>query len=113
MYVCPFVNRCGCPVKFRVVTTDREVFLYTNEKHTPDSHSMEHTVRGFILPQKQALQSAVRMHPMASATDVRRSLHLVEKKRREKVYISPSKQRFVRREVYKVRGEVLSEVSFG
>ncbi len=50
---------------------------------------------------------------MASSTDVRRSLHLVEKKRRYEVYISPSKRRILQREVAKVRGAVLPEFSFG
>ena len=50
---------------------------------------------------------------MASASDVRRSLNLVEKSRRDEVYISPSKRRAVQREVGKVRGEVLAEFSCG
>jgi hypothetical protein len=91
MYVCPYANRCGFPVSFRVVTTEREVFLYTDYKHTPDSHSAEQSIPGLTLPQKEAVQSAVRMHPMAGATDVRRNLHLVEKNRRDVVYICSGK----------------------
>jgi hypothetical protein len=56
----------------------RRIFLYTYDKHTPESHAAETLARGLTLPQKEAVQTAVRMHPMASATNVRRSLHLVE-----------------------------------
>ena len=96
-----------------MVTTETHVFLYTHGKHTPESHYTDHTVRGFTLPQKEAVQSSVRMHPMASATDVCRSLNLVDKKRRDEVYISPSKRRPLQREVSKVRGEVMSQFSCG
>jgi hypothetical protein len=113
MYTCPFAGRCDCPVKFRVVTNESEVFLYTHGKHTPESHQKDQIVRGLKLPQKAAVQSAVRVHPMASASDVRRSLNLVEKSRRDEVYISPSKKRAVQREVSRVRGEVLAEFSCG
>ncbi len=95
-----------------MVTTEREVFLYTHDKHTPDSHSMDHVARDLTLPQKEAVQAAVRMHPMASASDVRRSLHLVEKKPRDEVYIPPSKKRYVQREVAKARSDVLSEFPY-
>jgi hypothetical protein len=59
------------------------------------------------------LYGGVRMHPMASATDVRRNLHLVEKKRRDEIYISPSKKKSVQREVAKVRRKVLSKFTSG
>ncbi len=73
-------------------------------KHTSESHSTDQTVRGFTLLQKEAVQSA---------DDVRWNLHLVEKKRGDEVYISPSKKRSVQREVAKVCREVLSEFTSG
>ncbi len=53
-YACPFAGRCSCLVKFRVVTTETHVFLYTHGKHTPESHSAEH---GFTLSQKDRVAS--------------------------------------------------------
>ncbi len=68
MYFCPFANQCGCPVKFRVFKTEREVFLNTHEKHTSERHSTDQMLRGFTLLQKEASQSAVRMQvPLMSA----------------------------------------------
>ncbi len=116
LYACPYANRCRCPVKFRVVKNEkelREVLLYTFDKHTPESHLVDHSSRGLKLPQKGAVQAAVRMHPMASSTDVRRNLHLVDKKRRDEVYISPAKKRTVQCEVAKEHRKVLSEFNNG
>ncbi len=50
---------------------------------------------------------------MVSSTDVRRNLNLVDKKRRDEVYISPAKKRTVQREVAKERRKVLSEFTSG
>jgi hypothetical protein len=58
----------------------RKYFLYTFDKHTPESHLADHSPRGLKLPQQAAVQAAVRMHPMASSTDVRRNLNLADKK---------------------------------
>jgi hypothetical protein len=30
LYACQFSNRCECPVKFRVITTATDVFIYTH-----------------------------------------------------------------------------------
>ncbi len=83
LYTCPFVNRCDCPVKFRVVMTATDVFLYTHGKHTADSHSSENTARQLeesrsrlSLPQQAAVQDVVWPHPMSSSSDVGRSLNL-------------------------------------
>ncbi len=110
---CPYANRCGCPVKFRVVTNETEVLLYTFDKHTPESHSANHSSRCLKLQQQDAVQAAVRMHPMASSTNVRRNLNLVDKKRQDEVYIFPAKKRTVQREVAKERRKVLSEFTSG
>ncbi len=72
-------------------------------KHKPESHSKDRARRGLKLPQKAAVASAVRVQPMATPADVRRSLNIVDKARRDEVYISPSKGRAVGREVAKVR----------
>jgi hypothetical protein len=53
------------------------------------------------------------MHPMASSTDVRRNLHVVDKKRRDEVYISHAKKTTVQREVAKERRKVLPEFTNG
>ena len=113
IYNCPWANRCACTVRFRVIKSPGEVHLFASGKHTPESHSQEQTVRGLKLPQKAALAQAVRVQPMAAAADVGRSLNLVERSRRDEVYISPVKHRSVVREVAKLRTEVLSEFSVG
>ena len=112
-YGCPWAQRCECPVKYRVFKTPKEMHLFAHDKHTPDSHSKDFTVRGLKLPQKAAVASAVRVQPMATSADVRRSLNIVDKARRDEVYVSPSKGRTIGREVGKVRREVLSEFSCG
>ena len=118
MYHCPFFNRCSCDVKFRVVTTESDVFLYTHGKHTEDSHSSENTARQesrprLTLQQQAAVQDVVRSHPMSSSSDVRRSLNLSDSSARDRVYISPSKARLIRRESAKVREAVLSKYTHG
>ncbi len=82
-------------------------------KHTLESHSKDRVRRGVKLPQKAAVASAVRVQSMATPTDARRSLNIVDKARRDEVYISPSKGRAVWRKVAKVRQEVLSEFLCG
>ena len=84
-----------------------------HSKHTPESHSKDHSLLGLKLAQKAAVAWAVRVQPMATAADVRRSLNIVDKARRNEVYISPTKGKAVGREVAKVRKEVLSEFSCG
>jgi hypothetical protein len=73
MYACPYANQSTdffpCPVKFRVVTTEREVLLYMIDKHTPESHAADHSLRCLKLQQQAAVEAAVRMHPMASSTN--------------------------------------------
>ncbi len=53
-----------------MVTTQSEVFLYMHGKHTPESHARDQVARRLKLQQKEAVQSVVRVHPMASAADV-------------------------------------------
>jgi hypothetical protein len=96
-----------------LITTPKEVQLFAHGKHTPESHSKDHSLRGLKLAQKAAVASAVRVQPMATAADVRRSLNIVDKARRNEVYIIPTKGRAVGREVAKVSKEVLSEFSCG
>jgi hypothetical protein len=79
----------------------------------PESHSVDHSSRCLKLQQQAAVQAAVRMHPMASSTDVCRNLHIVDKKRLDEVYISPAKKRTVQREVAKERRKVLLEFTNG
>jgi hypothetical protein len=102
MYTCPFVNRCDCPVKFRVVTSATDVFLYTHGKHTADSHSSENTAgqdsrSRLSLKQQAAVQRVVRTHPMSSSSEVRRSLNLTDTSARDRVYISAVSRGCVRR----------------
>ena len=96
-----------------MIKSPHEVHLVAYGKHTPESHSQDQTVRGLKLAQKAAVAWAVRIQPMATAADVRRSLNLVEKSRRDEVHVSPAKNRTVVREVAKLRKEVLSEFSVG
>jgi hypothetical protein len=50
---------------------------------------------------------------MSSSSDVRRSLNLSDSSARDRVYISPSKSKLVRRESAKVREAVLSKYTHG
>jgi hypothetical protein len=96
-----------------VVRNETELLLYTFDKHTPESHSADHSSRCLKLQQQVAVQAAVRMHLMASPTDVGGNLNLVDKKQLDEVYISPAKKRTVQREVANERRKVLSEFTSG
>ena len=109
VYGCPWAGRCACPVRFRVIKSPNEVHLFAHGKHTAESHSQDHSVRGLKLPQKAALEAAVRVQPMATGADLRRSLNLLPLPQRDEVRISPAKNRSVVREVSKMRKDVLSE----
>ena len=66
-------------------------------------------MRGLKLPQKAALEAAVRVQPMATGADLRRSLNLLPLPQRDEVRISPAKNSTVVREVAKVRNDDLLE----
>ena len=40
-FVCPFADRCGCPVKFRIFATAFSIKLEAQGKHSAESHVQE------------------------------------------------------------------------
>ena len=99
IYVCPFDNRCGCPVRFRVVKLNNEIRLQSYGKHDAESHSVDSSRQGLDLQQRASIERIARANPTSSATQVRRNLATQEKA----VYVSPSKHRQVQRVVKRVR----------
>ena len=63
VYGCPWAKRCACPVRFRVIKSPYEVHLYANGKHTLESHTQDHSVRGLKIPQKVALKAVTGVQP--------------------------------------------------
>ena len=102
IYVCPFDNRCGCRVRFRVVKLNNEIRLQSDGKHDAESHSVDNSRQGLDLEQRASLERIARANPTTSATMVRRNLAVQEKA----VHVSPSKQRQVQRLVKRVRESV-------
>ncbi len=71
--------------------------LQTVGNHTPESHAFDNVKRGFTLAQSGAIEGLVHANPMASCTEVRRTLNL--QGLLDAVYISPSKRRAVQRAI--------------
>ncbi len=88
-YSCPYSGRCECPVKFRVVELEDEVMLQTVGKHTPECHAIDNVKRGFTPAQSGAIEGVVHANPMASGTEVRRTLNL-QGRRDAVIYRLPS-----------------------
>ncbi len=95
IYVCPFANRCGCRVRYRLLKSDSVMRLQCDGKHDSESHSVDNTRQGLRLEQRASVERVARAHPTSSATQVRRNLSIQELP----VYVSPSKHRHVQRVV--------------
>ena len=109
IYVCPFENRCGCRVRFRVVKLCNEIRLQSVGKHDAESHSVDNSRQGLDLEQRATVERIARANPTSSATQVRRNLATQEKA----VYVSPSKHRQVQRVVKRVRETVFEKFTSG
>ena len=103
-FVCPFIDRCNCRVKFRIFASEAKIQLETQGEHTLESHINDKVTKFLTHRQSGAIESVVSTMPMANATAVRREIELLPD---ESVKISPSKARMVQRAVAKSRAHVL------
>jgi hypothetical protein len=108
--VCPLVERCNCPVKFRIFASEVVIKLETQDEHTAESRTRDKVTRLLSVPQTAAIQQMVSTNSMANASTVRRGLDLLPK---SVVKISPSKQRLVQRAVSKARARTLEPFTQG
>ena len=91
-FVCPFVDRCDCRVKFRIYASDDRIQLETQGEHTPESHINDKVTKFLTHRQSSAIDSVVSTMPMTNASMVRRWIELLPD---ESVKIFPSKVRLV------------------
>ena len=109
-FVCPFYERCNCPVKFRIFASQALIKLETQGEHTPESHVLDKVTKFLSSPQAAAIDSVVTTNPMGNATAVRRGLELHPD---PMVKVSPSKQRMVQRAVARARAKALLPFTMG
>ena len=109
-YVCPFVDRCNCQVKFRIYASDSIIKLESQGEHTAESHAQDKVQKFLTVPQSAAVERMVSTMPMLNATNVRRGLDLLDEPAAK---ISPSKQRLVQRAVAKARARTLQPFTQG
>ena len=109
-FKCPFVDRCGCNVKFRIFATAFNIKLESQGEHSAESHVQDKVTKFLSIPQTAALEQMVATNPMVSATSVRRGLELLPDSAAK---ISPSKQRLVARAVSAARLRALQPFSHG
>ena len=109
-FVCPFYERCNCPVKFRIFASQSLIKLETQGEHTPESHVLDKVTKFLSIPQAAAIDSVVTTNPMGNATAVRRGLELHPD---PMVKVSPSKQRMVQRAVARARAKALLPFTMG
>ncbi len=102
-FVCPFADRCGCRVKFRILATTFTIKLEAQGEHTAESHVHDKVTIFLSIPQTAALQQMVATNPMVSSTTVRRGLELLPDSASK---ISPSKARLAARAVVAARARV-------
>ena len=107
---CPFADRCGCRVKFRIFATAYTIKLEAHGEHTAESHVQDKVSKFLSIPQSAALQQMVATNPMVSSTTVLRGLELLPDDASE---ISPSKARLVARAVVAARARALEPFSQG
>ena len=107
---CPFADRCGCHVKFRIFATALTIKLESQGEHTSESHIQDKVSKFLSIPQSAALQQMVATNPMVSSTTVRRGLDLLPD---DASKISPSKSRLVVRAVVAARARALEPFSQG
>jgi hypothetical protein len=109
-FICPFMERCGCRVKFRVTATVDDIQLEAQGEHTAESHVQDKVSKFLTVQQSSVLEQMVSTNPMASATTVRCGLELLPDSASK---ISPSKARLVRRAVSAARALTLQQFSQG
>ena len=71
-FKCPFVDRCGCNVKFRIFATAFNIKLESQGEHSAESHVQDKVTKFLSIPQTAALEQMVATNPMVSATSVLR-----------------------------------------
>jgi hypothetical protein len=111
-FVCPFADRCGCPVKFRIFATVFSIKLEAQGEHTAESHVQDKFTKKMSIPQTAAIQQMVVTNPMVSSTTVRRGLELLPSPDSASE-ISPSKARLVARVAVAARARALPPFSQG
>ena len=109
-FACPFADRCGCRVKFRIFATAITIKLESQGEHTAESHVQDKVSKFLSIQQTSALEQMVSTNPMVSATSARRGLELLPDPASK---ISPSKQRLVARAVSAARLRTLQPFSHG
>jgi hypothetical protein len=109
-FICPFMERCGCDVKFRIYATASIIRLEGQGEHTAESHLQDKVSKFLTVQQSSALEQMGSTNPMVSATTVRRGLELLPDAASK---ISPSKQRLVSRAVSAARARALEPFSQG
>ena len=107
---CPFAERCGCRVKFRIFATADTIKLEAQGEHTAESHVVDKVSKFLSIRQSAALEQMVSTNPMVSSTTVRRGLELLPD---AAVHISPSKNRLMARAVVAARARALLPFSQG
>jgi hypothetical protein len=103
-FVCPFADRCGCPVKFRIFATVFSIKLEAQGEHSEESNVQGKVTIFLSIPRTAALQQMVATNPMVSSTTVRRGLELLPDSASK---ISPSKARLVAGAVVAARARAL------
>ena len=74
---CPFAERCGCRVKFRIFATAYTSKLDAQGELTAESHVQDKVSKFLSIPQSAALQQMVETNPMVSSTTVLRTVSLL------------------------------------
>ena len=109
-FVCPFADRCGCPVKFRIFSTAFSIKLEAQGEHSAESHVQDKVTIFFSIQRTSALQQMVATYPMVSSTTVQRGFELLPNSAAK---ILPCKARLVALAVVAARARVLLPFSQG
>jgi hypothetical protein len=109
-FICPFKDRCGGNVIFRITATADVIQLEAQGEHTAESHIHDKVSKFSTIQQSSALESMVATNSMASATTMRRCLELLPDSASK---ISPSKARLAARAVSAVRARALQPFLHG
>jgi hypothetical protein len=73
-YRCPLQVRCKCPALLKVVHSPSRVQMFMSQMHVPESHAVD-KAKFLNWKQKNEVKEHVRVHPTASAAQMRRNLH--------------------------------------
>ena len=70
-FTCPFRERCGCNVKFRVTATAFVIQLEAQGEHTAESHVQDKASKFLTVQQSPALEQMVSTNPMAELDQIK------------------------------------------